>query len=63
MKLKLQRLAVVAAATMVGPTVLMATPAMADEVQNSAIAMPDAEPKDDGPVTVGEVPQIGRAHV
>ncbi|OKK15639.1 hypothetical protein AMK16_27460 [Streptomyces sp. CB00455] len=41
----------------------MATPAMADEVQNPAIAMPDAEPKDDGPTTIGAVPQPGEAPV
>ncbi|MFE2252956.1 hypothetical protein [Streptomyces lavendulae] len=45
--MKLKRMAVVAAAAVVGPTVLMATPAMADEVQNPAITTPDAAPKDD----------------
>jgi hypothetical protein len=44
---KLKRMAVVAAAAVVGPTVLMATPAMADEVQNPAVTTPDAEPKGD----------------
>ncbi|MCX4693098.1 hypothetical protein [Streptomyces sp. NBC_01408] len=42
-----KRLAVVAAAAVVGPTVLMATPAMADEAQNPAVSTPDAAPKDD----------------
>ncbi|MEU9001149.1 hypothetical protein [Streptomyces sp. NPDC048551] len=45
--MKLKRMAIVAAAAVVGPTVLMATPAMADEVQNPAITTPDAAPKDD----------------
>jgi hypothetical protein len=45
--MKLKRMALVAAAAVVGPTVLMATPAMADEVQNPAVTTPDAEPKDD----------------
>ncbi|MFG2752596.1 hypothetical protein [Streptomyces xanthophaeus] len=42
-----KRLAVVAAAAVVGPTVLMATPAMADEAQNPAVSTPDTAPKDD----------------
>lgn len=45
--MKLKRMAVVAAAAVVGPTVLMATPAMADEVKNPAVTTPDAAPKDD----------------
>ncbi|MFF5705412.1 hypothetical protein ACFY7H_23360 [Streptomyces sp. NPDC012794] len=45
--MKLKRMAVVAAAAVVGPTVLMATPAMADEAQNPAVTTPDAAPKDD----------------
>ncbi|MFF7502449.1 hypothetical protein ACFZBM_23860 [Streptomyces lavendulae] len=45
--MKLKRMAVVAAAAVVGPTVLMATPAMADEVQNPAITTPDAAPAAD----------------
>ncbi|MFI5616918.1 hypothetical protein [Streptomyces sp. NPDC051567] len=45
--MKLKRLAVVAAAAVVGPTVLMATPAMADEAQNTAVTTPDSVPKDD----------------
>ncbi|MGW7101091.1 hypothetical protein [Streptomyces sp. NPDC054838] len=45
--MKLKRMAVVAAAAVVGPTVLMATPAMADEVENPAVTTPDAAPKDD----------------
>ncbi|MEV7524116.1 hypothetical protein [Streptomyces sp. NPDC091371] len=54
MKFKLQRMAVVAAAAVVGPTVLMATPAMADEVQNPAVTTPDSEPKDDTAPEAGE---------
>ncbi|MDH6539537.1 hypothetical protein ACFXJO_11015 [Streptomyces lavendulae] len=45
--MKLKRMAIVAAAAVVGPTVLMATPAMADEVQNPAITTPDAAPAAD----------------
>ncbi|MFG2997127.1 hypothetical protein [Streptomyces sp. NPDC048340] len=45
--MKLKRMAVVAAAAVVGPTVLMATPAMADEAKNTAVTTPDAEPKGD----------------
>ena len=41
-----KRLAAVAAAAVVGPTVLMSTPAMADEAQ-PAVSVPDAEPKGD----------------
>lgn len=52
--MKLKRIAVVAAAAMVGPTVLMATPAMADEVANPAITTPDAAPKDDTAPATGE---------
>ncbi|MFG2621854.1 hypothetical protein ACGFXC_29970 [Streptomyces sp. NPDC048507] len=54
MKFKLQRMAVVAAAAVVGPSVLMATPAMADEVRSPAVTAPDAEPKGDA------APQAGR---
>ncbi|MFD5412824.1 hypothetical protein [Streptomyces nojiriensis] len=46
--MKLKHIAVAAAAAVVGPTVLMATPAMADEVRNPAVTTPDAEPKGDG---------------
>lgn len=45
--MNLKRMAVVAAAAVAGPTVLMATPAMADEVKNPAVSTPDAEPKGD----------------
>ncbi|MGE7385369.1 hypothetical protein ACQKM2_07790 [Streptomyces sp. NPDC004126] len=45
--MKLKRMAVVAAAAVVGPTVLMATPAMADEAQTPAVTTPDAAPKED----------------
>ncbi|MGW6844747.1 hypothetical protein [Streptomyces sp. NPDC054958] len=51
--MKLKRIAVVAAAAVVGPTVLMATPAMADEVANPAVTTPDAAPKDDTPPATG----------
>ncbi|MEU8459518.1 hypothetical protein [Streptomyces sp. NPDC029003] len=42
--MKLKRMAIVAAAAVVGPTVLMATPAMADEAPNAPISTPDAAP-------------------
>ncbi|WCD87041.1 hypothetical protein KPP03845_103409 [Streptomyces xanthophaeus] len=45
--MKFKRMAVVAAAAVVGPSVLMATPAMADEVKNPAVTTPDTEPKGD----------------
>ncbi|GAA0284644.1 hypothetical protein GCM10010302_23540 [Streptomyces polychromogenes] len=45
--MKLKRMAVVAAAAVVGPTVLMATPAMADEAKNTAVTTPDSAPKGD----------------
>ncbi|MFE3553353.1 hypothetical protein ACFXKW_00490 [Streptomyces sp. NPDC059193] len=54
MKLKLKRMAIVAAAAVVGPTVLMSTPAMADEVQAPAVTTPDAEPKDEVAPESGE---------
>ncbi|MET3988127.1 hypothetical protein [Streptomyces sp. PvR034] len=41
--MNLKRMAVVAAAAVVGPTVLMATPAMADEVKNTAVTTPDTD--------------------
>ncbi|MEU9377043.1 hypothetical protein AB0D94_25155 [Streptomyces sp. NPDC048255] len=49
--MKLKRLAVVAAAAVVGPSVLMATPAMADEVKNPAVTTPDSDPKGDAPAS------------
>ncbi|WP_158781050.1 hypothetical protein [Streptomyces sp. NRRL S-237] len=52
--MKLKRIAMVAAAAVVGPTVLMATPAMADEVANPAVTTPDAAPKDDAAPATGE---------
>ncbi|MFG2993144.1 hypothetical protein ACGFZK_28245 [Streptomyces sp. NPDC048257] len=52
--MKLKRIAVVAAAAVVGPTVLMTTPAMADEVRSPAVTTPDAEPKGD---STGDRPQ------
>lgn len=52
--MKLKRIAVVAAAAVVGPTILMATPAMADEVANPAVTTPDAAPKDDAAPATGE---------
>ncbi|MFG2618263.1 hypothetical protein ACGFXC_11615 [Streptomyces sp. NPDC048507] len=45
--MKLKRMAIVAAAAVVGPTVLMATPAMADEAPNAPISTPDAAPAAD----------------
>ncbi|RPF40839.1 hypothetical protein EDD96_4618 [Streptomyces sp. Ag109_G2-6] len=45
--MNLKRMAVVAAAAVVGPTVLMATPAMADEAKNTAVTTPDSAPKGD----------------
>ncbi|MFD7026432.1 hypothetical protein ACFWAR_00110 [Streptomyces sp. NPDC059917] len=49
--MNLKRMAVVAAAAVVGPTVLMATPAMADEVKNTAVTTPDTDlTKDAAPV-------------
>ncbi|WP_412079593.1 hypothetical protein ACLF6K_39350 (plasmid) [Streptomyces xanthophaeus] len=54
MKLKFQRMAVVAAAAVVGPTVLMATPAMAEEVQHPAVTTPDVEPNGDAAPETGE---------
>nr|WSX51657.1 hypothetical protein OG409_23660 [Streptomyces sp. NBC_00974] len=47
-----KRMAIVAAAAVLGPTALTATPAMADETKNAAVTTPDSEPKDDA--TPGE---------
>ncbi|MEV7728292.1 hypothetical protein AB0P15_26580 [Streptomyces sp. NPDC087917] len=48
--MNLKRMAIVAAAAVVGPTVLMATPAMADETQgNTAVTTPDAAPAAEAP--------------
>lgn len=55
--MKLKHIAVVAAAAVVGPTVLMATPAMADEVRNPAVTTPDAAPKDDTAPVTEETPE------
>ncbi|KIF05215.1 hypothetical protein PL81_14395 [Streptomyces sp. RSD-27] len=49
--MNLKRMAVVAAAAVVGPTVLMATPAMADEAKNTAVTTPDSAPKGDSAAT------------
>ncbi|MFJ6796462.1 hypothetical protein [Streptomyces sp. NPDC091268] len=57
--MKLKRMAVVAAAAVVGPTVLMATPAMADEAQGPAVTTPDTAPKDDGAAPAA--PKTGKA--
>ncbi len=54
--MKLKRIAIVAAAAVVGPTVLMSTPAMADEVRNPAVTTPDVAPKDDAAPATGETP-------
>lgn len=43
--MKLKRMTLVAAAAMVGPTLLSATPAMADD--QPAVTVPDSAPKDD----------------
>ncbi|MCX4546785.1 hypothetical protein [Streptomyces sp. NBC_01565] len=53
--MKLKRMAVVAAAAVVGPTVLMATPAMAEE--KPAAIVPDAAPKDDTAPTEAPIAQ------
>ncbi|MGW6691088.1 hypothetical protein [Streptomyces sp. NPDC054961] len=58
--MKIKRIAAVAAAAVVGP-VLLTTPAMAEEHEQSAVTVPDAEPKDDaapaaGPTTEAEKP-------
>ncbi|MCY0945473.1 hypothetical protein [Streptomyces antarcticus] len=42
-----KRLAAVAAAAVVGPTMLMTTPAMADEAVQPAVTVPDTEPLGD----------------
>ncbi|MFD9335204.1 hypothetical protein ACFWBF_12475 [Streptomyces sp. NPDC060028] len=42
-----KRMTIVAAAAVLGPTVLAATPAMADEAKNTAVTTPDSEPKGD----------------
>ncbi|WP_411106700.1 hypothetical protein [Streptomyces sp. cmx-4-9] len=47
--MKFTRMAVVAAAAVVGPGVLMATPAMADEAKGPAVTAPDAGPQSGAP--------------
>ncbi|MFD9356500.1 hypothetical protein [Streptomyces sp. NPDC060031] len=42
-----KRMTIVAAAAVLGPTVLAATPAMADEAKGTAVTTPDSEPKGD----------------
>ncbi|MGW7450612.1 hypothetical protein [Streptomyces sp. NPDC054787] len=59
--MKLKRIALVAAAAVVGPTVLMATPAMADEVRNPAVTTPDTAPEDDAAPATGETPEAPQA--
>ncbi|MGW7462914.1 hypothetical protein [Streptomyces sp. NPDC054797] len=59
--MKLKRIALVAAAAVVGPTVLMATPAMADEVRNPAVTTPDTAPEDDTVPVTGETPEAPQA--
>ncbi|MGW0395873.1 hypothetical protein ACWDYJ_34390 [Streptomyces sp. NPDC003042] len=59
--MKLKRIAFVAAAAVVGPTVLMASPAMADEVQKPAVTTPDAAPKDDTAKPEAEATPVGAA--
>ncbi|MCX5378129.1 hypothetical protein [Streptomyces sp. NBC_00091] len=58
--MNLKRMAVVAAAAVVGPTVLMATPAMADEAQNPAVTTPDTAPKDDAAAPAPEAPAAAK---
>ncbi|MFJ3634139.1 hypothetical protein [Streptomyces sp. NPDC090112] len=53
--MKIKRIAAVAAAAVVGP-VLLTTPAMADEQQQPAVTVPDAEPKDDTAPADGGTP-------
>ncbi|MET9696025.1 hypothetical protein ABZY31_03735 [Streptomyces sp. NPDC006529] len=51
--MNLKRMAVVAAAAVVGPTVLMATPAMADEAKTTSVTTPDTDlTKDDAAAPV-----------
>ncbi|MER5733768.1 hypothetical protein ABT084_36490 [Streptomyces sp. NPDC002138] len=51
--MNLKRMAVVAAAAVVGPTVLMATPAMADEARTTSVTTPDTDlTKDDAAAPV-----------
>ncbi|MFG3001956.1 hypothetical protein [Streptomyces sp. NPDC048340] len=67
--MKFKHIAVMAAAAVVGPTVLMATPAMADEVKNPSATTPDAAPQGDtgqqlpqGPgLTLANLPSAGFA--
>lgn len=57
-----RRLAAVAAAAVVGPTVLMTTPAMAGEVTQPTVTVPDTEPKDDAaPAEALEAPAAPEA--
>ncbi|OII64718.1 MULTISPECIES: hypothetical protein [unclassified Streptomyces] len=69
--MKLRRIAVAAAAAVVGPALLTATPALAQE--NPAVTVPDAAPKEDapqaetqdywedGPAVSGSVPEVFQA--
>ncbi|WP_371617293.1 hypothetical protein [Streptomyces sp. NBC_00454] len=53
--MKLKRMTLVAAAAMVGPTLLAATPAMADD--QPAVTVPDAAPKDDAAPVADPAPE------
>ncbi|MER6448751.1 LPXTG cell wall anchor domain-containing protein [Streptomyces venezuelae] len=54
--MKIKRMAAVAAAAVVGP-VLLTTPALAGEHGQSAVTVPDAEPKDDAQPAAGQTAQ------
>ncbi|MEU6211453.1 hypothetical protein ABZ891_16265 [Streptomyces sp. NPDC047023] len=57
--MKIKHIAIAAAAAVVGPTVLMATPALADEVRNPALTTPDTAPKDDTAPAAGSGTEAG----
>ncbi|WP_424213591.1 hypothetical protein ACN20G_16730 [Streptomyces sp. BI20] len=55
--MKLKRIAAVAAAAVVGPTVLMATPAMADEAPSAPVSTPDLPGADAQPAAEAPAPE------
>ncbi|WP_420080661.1 hypothetical protein ACN6AT_22630 [Streptomyces sp. JL4002] len=57
--MKIKHIAIAAAAAVVGPTVLMATPAVADEVRNPALTTPDTAPKDETAPAAGSGTEAG----
>lgn len=59
--MQFKRIAAVAAAAVVGPTVLMTTPAMADEQPQPAVSVPDTAPKDDAAPGAEPTPETGPA--